>query len=196
MRSTIEARVVDLPEPVGPVTRTRPRGMVVTSARSGGSPSVVRGGMTSGMARHDRPDHSPLLQDVHAEPAEAGDGVRGVELEVGLEALPLLLGEDGEDHPTDVRPVEHREIVERLDVAVDPNRRREAGREVEVRRPHREHGLEHGVDVAVGRRAGRDQDIGRLVAGERRREQSGGRRQLGSVGDGHVGARSCPLATR
>ena len=37
--SITAASVVDLPEPVGPVTRTRPRGFVVKSLMTGGSPS-------------------------------------------------------------------------------------------------------------------------------------------------------------
>ncbi len=34
-----EASVVDLPEPVGPVTSTRPRGLVTHSRSAGGRPS-------------------------------------------------------------------------------------------------------------------------------------------------------------
>ena len=37
--SMIEASVVDLPDPVGPVTSTRPRGFLASSVTTGGSPS-------------------------------------------------------------------------------------------------------------------------------------------------------------
>ncbi len=42
MWSTIAASVVVLPEPVGPVTRTRPRGSRASAARAGGMPSSSR----------------------------------------------------------------------------------------------------------------------------------------------------------
>jgi hypothetical protein len=42
-RSTIDARVVDLPEPVGPVTSTRPRGRLAKFATTGGTPSCSSG---------------------------------------------------------------------------------------------------------------------------------------------------------
>ena len=49
--STIEARVVDLPEPVGPVTRTKPRGLRVNSASGAGSPSCSRVLISLGIRR-------------------------------------------------------------------------------------------------------------------------------------------------
>jgi len=44
MRSTIEASVVDLPEPVGPVTRTKPWESWVNAWTTGGTPSSSKGG--------------------------------------------------------------------------------------------------------------------------------------------------------
>ena len=51
MMSTIAASVVDLPEPVGPVTSTNPRGLRVNSSSTGGSPSSSRLGISCGMRR-------------------------------------------------------------------------------------------------------------------------------------------------
>jgi hypothetical protein len=41
--SIIDASVVDLPEPVGPVTSTRPRGLEVSSVTTGGKPRSASG---------------------------------------------------------------------------------------------------------------------------------------------------------
>ena len=41
MWSIIPARVVVLPEPVGPVTRTRPRGSIASAWTTCGQPEVV-----------------------------------------------------------------------------------------------------------------------------------------------------------
>ena len=49
--SSIAASVVDLPEPVGPVTRTKPRGLAVSSRSTCGTPSVSRPGISCGTSR-------------------------------------------------------------------------------------------------------------------------------------------------
>ena len=51
IRSSIAASVVDLPEPVGPVTSTKPRGFLVNSSITGGRPSEPRLGMSCGIRR-------------------------------------------------------------------------------------------------------------------------------------------------
>ena len=51
IRSTIDASEVDLPEPVGPVTRTKPRGLRVNSSSTAGSPSSSRLLISCGMRR-------------------------------------------------------------------------------------------------------------------------------------------------
>ena len=66
---------MDLPEPVGPVTSTRPRGSPAKLPTTAGTPSVlerldlVRDHAESGA------DRLALLVDVHAEPGQAADGV-------------------------------------------------------------------------------------------------------------------------
>ncbi len=50
--SMIDASVVDLPEPVGPVTRMRPRGFFESSVTIGGSPSSANVRILNGMVRN------------------------------------------------------------------------------------------------------------------------------------------------
>jgi len=49
--SMIAASVVDLPEPVGPVTSTRPLGLLANSETTGGSPSSSKLRILNGMVR-------------------------------------------------------------------------------------------------------------------------------------------------
>ena len=49
--STIAASVVDFPEPVGPVTRTSPRGLSASSLTTGGMASSSRVRMALGISR-------------------------------------------------------------------------------------------------------------------------------------------------
>ena len=58
MMSTIEARVVDLPDPVGPVTSTRPRGRLARPLTTAGTPSFSSGTIRYGMARSTAPTES------------------------------------------------------------------------------------------------------------------------------------------
>ena len=98
MWSIIAASVVDLPEPVGPVTSTRPRGRSARNLHTFGRPSSS---MRRDLQRDDAEDRAhrvALLEDVGAEARQARDAVREVELELGLEAAALLLGEQAEDH--------------------------------------------------------------------------------------------------
>ncbi len=53
--SSIDASVVDLPEPVGPVTSTKPRGFLMKSIRTGGRPSVSNAGISVGIVRSTAP---------------------------------------------------------------------------------------------------------------------------------------------
>ena len=50
--SMIAASVVDLPEPVGPVTSTRPRGFLASSWRLSGSPSSSSDLISVGIVRN------------------------------------------------------------------------------------------------------------------------------------------------
>ena len=92
--SIIAASVVDLPEPVGPVTRTRPRGFSASLWSDGGRPSSSSVLIASGMRRKAAPTELALEVDVDAEAGEARDAVREVELPLDLEVLLLLARED------------------------------------------------------------------------------------------------------
>ena len=98
MWSIIAASVVDLPEPVGPVTSTRPRGRSARYLQTFGRLQVLH---RRDLQRDDAEDGAhrvALLEDVRAEARHARDAVGEVELEFGLEARALLLGEQVEDH--------------------------------------------------------------------------------------------------
>ena len=95
--STIEASVVDLPEPVGPVTRTKPRGLRVNSASAAGSPSDSRRLDLARDQAEGGADRAALEEDVDAEAGHAGDRVGEVELALVLEPLALRVVEDRVD---------------------------------------------------------------------------------------------------
>ena len=86
--SIIAASVVDLPEPVAPVTRTRPRCSSARRSTPPGRPSCWRVGTEAGMKRKER-DRAPLAEGVDAEAAELVGHVGGVEVAGGQEVLPL-----------------------------------------------------------------------------------------------------------
>jgi hypothetical protein len=81
---------------------------------------------------HDGADGVALAEDVDAEPSDAGDGVGGVELQVVLEALPLLLGEDGVEQLPDGGTVEDGVLRQRRQLAPEADHRVAAGGQVEV----------------------------------------------------------------
>ena len=90
--SIIAASVVDLPEPVGPVTSTRPRGRSASVATTGGRPSSWKPRISYGIGG--RPRHgAALVEDVGAEARQPLDAEREVELEVLLEAVLLRVGQ-------------------------------------------------------------------------------------------------------
>ena len=86
-RSISAASVVDLPEPVGPVTRTRPRGSWAKCATLSGTPSSASCLISVGMRRNAAPTTAALLVDVHAETGVRRDREREVELELALELV-------------------------------------------------------------------------------------------------------------
>ena len=55
IKSMSAASVVDLPEPVGPVTSTSPRGRFANSATAGGRPSDSNGEISDGITRNAAP---------------------------------------------------------------------------------------------------------------------------------------------
>ena len=80
IESIIAASVVDLPEPVGPVTRTRPRGFVASCSRRWGSPSSSSVLISVGIIAEGGAEVRALEEDVDAEARDAGDRVGDVDL--------------------------------------------------------------------------------------------------------------------
>jgi hypothetical protein len=87
------ARVVDLPDPVGPVTCTNPRGRRARLLTWAGMPRA-----SSGLSPGDQPERGPdgvaLEVDVEPEAGLAGQRVGAVQLLLALQPLPLPLGQD------------------------------------------------------------------------------------------------------
>ena len=133
MMSSSAARVVDFPDPVGPVTSTRPRGRSAKRADHRGQvQSLELGDVERNRAQH-RPDRSTLAEHVHPEPALAGDRVARVELELADERGDLALVQDREHEPLDHVAVEDAVPLDRLQDAVDPHGRSRARRRGEGR---------------------------------------------------------------
>ena len=75
------ASVVHLPEPVGPVTRTKPRGKDAKLATTGGMPSESRSLISYGNHAEGRSKSVALPVEVHAEPGTPWQRVGEVEFE-------------------------------------------------------------------------------------------------------------------
>ena len=91
--SIMAASVVDLPEPVGPVTSTSPRGFSAMRATTAGRPRSWKVRMLNGNLPDGQRDAAALLEAVAAEAREVLDAEREVELVLHLEALLLVLGQ-------------------------------------------------------------------------------------------------------
>ena len=89
--------MVDLPEPVGPVTSTKPRGLRVNSSSTGGRPSDSRLWISVRDVAEGGRDRAALEEAVDAEAGHAGDRVGEVELLLVLEPLALRVVEDRVD---------------------------------------------------------------------------------------------------
>ncbi len=100
--SSSDAIVVDLPDPVGPVTSTRPRGRWANRSIAIGRPRSSSCGILCAMTRNAAPTEPALPVDVEPEPADPGNRVGRVQLVVAGEVLPLLVGQRGADEPLGV----------------------------------------------------------------------------------------------
>ena len=93
-----------MPEPVGPVTSTKPRGWRVNSCTVGGQAELVDRGQAERDQAEGGADRAALVVGVDTEAGVAGDRVGEVELPVGLQALALVAGEDRVDDLARVGP--------------------------------------------------------------------------------------------
>ena len=148
---------------VDDVDQRRERGALAGSGRAGDEheatrqvgeaahgrrhPEAVEGHDLVRDGPHDRADVVALEEHVDPEAAAARERVRAVELQLVLELLPLLLGEDRVDHLPDLRAGQRVDALDRPQLAVHPDDRRAAGGQVEVRAVLLEHLLQQVVDV-------------------------------------------------
>ncbi len=132
--SMIAASVVDLPEPVGPVTRTNPRGLWQKVCRILGKPQLVDGLDVDRDEPESRRERALVEEHVHPEAGLAVERVGEIDLPVGLELLPLVLVQDAVDELARFVGRQLRIAFEILEMAVDPHHRRQAHRQMEVRR--------------------------------------------------------------
>ncbi len=132
--SIIAASEVDLPLPVGPVTRTSPRGFSVRSCNGLRQPELLMLLISLGTVRKAAPRRTLLEVDVDPEAGAVGQRVAEVELPLVLQALALVVGEDVVDHVAR-RVGRQGGIIQRLDLAADPHHGRQARRNVQVARP-------------------------------------------------------------
>ena len=127
------ASVVDLPEPVGPVTSTSPRALSASCLEVLGKAEL---GERLDLGRDHaerRAERGALEEDVDAEAADAGDRVGHVDVAARLEHLLLLGREDPVEQVARVLGREHLVVVERLELAAPANHRLRLGRQMEVR---------------------------------------------------------------
>ena len=148
--SIMEARVVDLPEPVVPVTRIRPRLRRERSRMTSGRPSCSKAGTMPTMARMARAGVPALLERVHAETADVADADGEVEfvlfVETGL-LVPVHQVQDELFHLLGSDPL----VLETVQLAVDAESRLAADAQMQIRRVAEHHLLEEGLNVHISR---------------------------------------------
>ena len=149
--SIIDASVVDLPLPVGPVTNTRPRGNFVRSATTGGNPEIRQPAYLIGDQAECATDGTFLQKQVAAEPAQAADAEREIELVFLFEPVSLAVGEQA---VTEILRFVggKRRHRQRCQLPVNPHQRRTLTRDVEIRRPALHDVLQKALDAERTRR--------------------------------------------
>ncbi len=156
-------RVVDLPEPVGPVTSTRPLGRWqswrISFERFISSAVMI----LLGIDPEDPAHPLAVAEEVAAEARDPGHLVGEVGVVAARELLAVPLGRDRKQDPLGVGGGEHRPSGERLHLAVVADHGRRPDRHVQVGSLHVEH---------------RREELFHLPGRPRRRPASGcGRRQ-------------------
>ena len=129
--STRAASVVVLPEPVGPPTRTSPRGSRVRPSTPGGRPREARRGGCDGRARTAaaaRPRSRWRLIAEAAEPRMRYERIGDPALAVGARGAPR----EHRQHRLLDLVARERRLGEREEAAVDSNGRRRSGDEQQI----------------------------------------------------------------
>ena len=139
--SSIAASVVDLPEPVGPVTSTRPRGLSHKLSTICGQAERVESLDFPGNRPKDGAHGAALMEDVAAETRQALQAERKVELQVFFEAMLLRVGQHAVGQRLGVRRGQRRH-VQRPQMAVNAHPRRAVGREMQIAAAQLDHLLQ------------------------------------------------------
>ena len=148
MWSIIAASVVDLPEPVVPVRRIRPRSSSAISSITGGSISSSAVLISNGIARQTSETDAALHERVHAEAGHAGNRVGEVDLALVAERLELrLVREHVEEGGLGVLGPERLHARDRHELAVLADDGRGGDLEMEVGGLRLDDGHEGSVDV-------------------------------------------------
>ena len=122
---------MDLPEPVGPVTRIK---SARTVAQLGDHGRKIELGEAFDLKRNDAEDRgngAALVEDVGAETRQTLQPERKVQLEILFKAVLLSIGHHRVGQLLGVGRTQRRHI-QRLQVAVDPNLRRRIGGDVKI----------------------------------------------------------------
>ena len=136
--SSMAASVVDLPEPVGPVTSTSPRGlshMPFTTVRQ--AQRVETLDLPWNGPEH-RAHRAALIEHVAAEARQVLQAERKVQLQIFFEAVLLRVGQHAVRQRLGVR-CRQRRHVQRPQLAVHAHARRAVGRDVQVAAAHLDH---------------------------------------------------------
>jgi hypothetical protein len=189
-RSMSEHRVVDFPDPVGPVTSTRPLFNWQSFWTSGVIPICSTVTTVAGIWRKTAAWSATVLERVGAESRDAFELVRVVGVvRIGV-LSPIPLGHDRSKHRVEPERLEGR-LVEPMHLAVQAQDGRLAAAQVQVGRTFRDHGaqqdVEHGSST-IGAVEVRDGvGVGGDAAVRRGDEPDGGigrrRRRIGSGAD-------------
>ncbi len=131
--SIIAASVVDLPEPVGPVTSTKPRGLRANSCTIGGRPRSSIEVSPNGIRRNAAPIAPRWKYALTRKRAWPGNRIGEVDLPVGLKPLALVVVEDRVDDLPRVSRRELRVGLKRGELAAHADRRMGARAEVKIR---------------------------------------------------------------
>ena len=135
------ASVVDLPEPVGPVTSTSPRGLSHILLTTGGRPKLVERFDLERNQTEDASRSAALVEDVGAEASQAFQAEGEVQFEVFFEAVLLRIGHHAVGQ---LLGLSGRQLgqVERHQMSVHADLRRRVGGDVEVASTHLQHAAE------------------------------------------------------
>ena len=129
---TSAASVVVLPDPVGPPTRTRPRGRRVSASTLGGRFEGAKRGTVDGSRRIAAAGAAALVMQVDAEAAEVGRPERAVgDADVAIR-LARVRRQRRHDRVRDFLAAERRLVERRHDAPSIADRRRRAGHEQQI----------------------------------------------------------------